>query len=61
MREVVLGGGGGMEAVGGARSDVGTGELVEVPRAVSARRALLRWRLPAPPLFFFFFFSDLLL
>ena len=56
-----LGGGGDMEAVGGAWSDVVTGELVEVPRAVSARLALLRCRLPAPPLFFFLFSSDLLL
>ena len=48
---------GGARAGGFARS--GTGELVEVRRAVPARRAaLLRWRLPAPP--HFFFFPDLL-
>ena len=48
---------GGARAGGFARS--GTGELVEVSRAVPARcAALLRWRLPAPP--HFFFFPDLL-
>ena len=41
----------------------GTEELGEIQRAVPAvpaRRAFLRWRLPAPPYFFFFLLPDLL-
>ena len=54
------GSGGGGDGGGGALEAVKFGWSGTDGARAPARRAFLRWRLPAPPYFFFFLLPDLL-